>query len=315
MSSEGRRRLIFSVLKTMAVVASLSAVAWGGLGLAEALKAGPVQKSAAVQGVPLKDIVLVTDGVLDQAWINRALALPKNASLMSLDLFALRDRLLVSGQVRSAALTRNFPATLMVTLSERMPMARLQLLDDAGAPRMHFVARDGVVFEGVGLDPKMVETLPWLAGVKLTRQGGRFLPVEGMESVSDLLAKAKLEAEHLYATWTKVSLARLSADGEIEVGTKDGVKIIFGTTEDFFRQLANLDAILDAAKTQPDKAPRLINLAVGGSDESRRGDSRGGWQIPVTFENVATQEPTTTVGGVRPALSGKTSVLPRISQR
>jgi cell division protein FtsQ len=115
----------------------------------------------------------------------------------------------------------------------------------------------------VGYDPKMIETLPWLAGVKLTRIAGAIQPLAGMAPVADLLAKAKLEAEHLYGTWRVVSLARLESDAEIEVTTRDATKVTFGVNEDFYRQLANLDAILDAAQAHPEKSLREINLAVG----------------------------------------------------
>ncbi len=271
MSSGGRRRVLLGVLKTAAIIGTLAALAWGGAGVAAALheEAGPASQSG--PAVPLHDLVLVTDGVLDQAWLARTLAVPKGTSLMALDLFQLRTRLLASGQVRAATLTRNFPATLAVTLTERLPVVRLQVQDAADGPRTLLVARDGTVYAGSGYDPQLTETLPWLAGVKLQRQGGAFLPVAGLEPVADLLAKAKLEAEPLYAAWRSVSLARLESDGEIEVGTKDAIKLIFATNEDFFRQLANLDAILDAARAQPEKVLREVNLAVGG-------------QVPVAFD-------------------------------
>ena len=291
MSSEGRRRVVMGVVKTAGIVTALAVLAWGGYGVVAALQDEPGRMPQTVKAAPLRDLVLVTDGVLDQAWLARTLAIPKGASLMELDLFQLRGRLLASGQVRSASLTRSFPATLSVSLSERPPVARLQVQDQTDAMRTLYVARDGTVFEGVGYDAKMTDTLPWLAGVKLTRQGGVFLPVAGMETVADLLAKAKLEAEHLYATWRRVSLERLATDGEIDVGTKDGTRIVFGTNEDFFRQLANLDAILDAAHAHPEKALRVINLAVGG-------------QVPVAFETAAAAPDASPVRAAPPATRG-----------
>lgn len=282
MSSEGRRRLTFSWVKTTVLVVTIAGLAWGAFQIVGATDERAGKNRGPVTSAPVKDVVLVTDGVLDHAWVNRMLAIPKGTELLSLDLFQLRARLLASAQVRSATITRNFPATLAVTLNERMPVARLQV-QESGATRPLFVARDGFVYEGQGYDPKMVETLPWLAGVKLTRQGGAFLPLAGMELVSDLLAKAKLEAEAIYANWSRVSLARLASDGEIDIGTKDGVKVTFTTREDFFRQLANLDSILDAAKQHPEKQLQEINLAVGG-------------QVPVVFAGEA---PAKAVGGKR----------------
>jgi cell division protein FtsQ len=171
-------------------------------------------------------------------------------------------------------LTRNFPATLTVSLSEQSPVARVKAQVGTDEPRALLVARDGTVFDGVGFDGAMVTTLPWLDGVKLARRGPAFAPIAGMEAVADLLAKAKLEAEHLYRTWQVVSLARLDADGEIEVRAQGVEKIIFGTHEDFFRQLARLDALLDMAKAQTDQPLREVNLAIGS-------------QVPVSFADPA----------------------------
>ena len=81
------------------------------------------------------------------------------------------------------------------------------------APVMLLVSRDGVAFTGTGFDPGMIATLPWIDGVRLTRVGKALGPVEGMRSVSDLLATAKLEAEELYKTWMVISLSRLATDG------------------------------------------------------------------------------------------------------
>ncbi len=282
LSSEGRKRVWMRVVKTTCCVGVVAALAWGGLEVAGTFQENPKQVPSAMQSAPLKDLVLSTDGVLNQAWTNRTLALPKNTSLMALDLFQLRARLLASGQVRAATLTRNFPSTLTVSLSERSPVARISTQDKDDRPRTLLVARDGVVYEGEGYDANMVATLPWLAGVKLTRVGGVLQPIVGMESVAELLAKAKLEAEHLYSTWKIVSLGRLESDGEIEVTTRESTKITFGITEDFFRQLAALDAILDAAAAHPEKSPRAINLAVGA-------------QVPVAFNDVAAVEPNSPV--------------------
>ncbi len=280
MSSEGRRRVLMGAAKSILVAAGVGILAWGGYVVVAGLQenAGkPVAGSAPT--TPLQDLVLVTDGALDQAWLARTLAVPKGASLMSLDLYELRGRLLASPQVRAATLTRVFPATLNVTLSERMPVARLQVQEASGEPQTMYVARDGVVYGGVGYDPKMTETLPWLAGVTLTRQGGVFLPVAGMAPVADLLAKTHLETEHLDVTWRSLSLARLESDGEIEVTTKDGLKITFGRNDDYFRQLANLDAILDTVRSHPEKAVRVINLAISGG-------------VPVAFDAApAANEP------------------------
>ncbi len=297
MSPEGRRRLVWSGFRTTVAIVVFGGLGWGGFEIAATLRGKSRQLSSAAEAAPVKEVDVTTDGVLDKDWVIQTLALPKNASLVELDLYQLRARLTASGQVRTATLTRTFPATLTVRLSERSPMARIMAQITSDETRMFLVGREGTVFEGVGFDKEMLSTLPWLAGVKLTRERDGFLPIAGMETVAELLAKAKLEAEHLYKTWEIVSLARLESDGEIEVRSKDVPRIIFGTNEDFFRQLARLDSLLDAAREKTDRPFREINLSIGA-------------QVPVSFDEPNLIPATTTADATRSSATAKTPALP-----
>jgi cell division protein FtsQ len=264
MSSGGRWRLAASLARVLGFVAVVVVVAGGAWEVVAALQENPQSMPAAARTVPVKNFVLKTnaDGVLDAAWLRTALALPKGATLMELDLQQLRARLLADGQVSVASLTRNFPDTLEVRIAERAPVARLQAQFSDGVEHTLLVARDGVVFPGNGYAAAQIDSLPWLAGMKLARTGGRFAPIEGMSAVADLLAHAQLDTPQLYAAWRVVSLARLASDREIEVQTGTGTTVVFGTDADFALQLAKLDYQLEllASATAP---VAKINLALG----------------------------------------------------
>lgn len=274
MSAGGRRRVwrhsLRSVMAVLAIVL-IGVVAWG---VNEALQdPAPGGAARAADATPVKEIALATDGVLDQAWITRTLALPKAATLMELDLGKLRERLLASGQVHTATVARKFPSTLAVTLAERMPVARIMAQLADGSTHELLVARDGIVYEGAGYDPAIVNSLVWLDGVKLVRSQDRFQPIPGMEPVADLLAKARNEAPHLYATWKSVSLARLASDQELVVNSTVVEQVTFSAAVDFFRQLALLDLLVDTGQPLKD-----VNLAIG-----RASDADGSYQVPVTL--------------------------------
>lgn len=298
MSPEGRRRAVFGGIKTVLAIVTIGGLTWGGFEIAATLRGKPRQFSSAAEAVPVKEIDFTTDGVIDKNWAVQALAIPRNASLVQLDLYQLRSRLLASGQVRTATLTRTYPATLTVTISEQSPVARVMAQRGEETPHLFLVARDGTIFEGIGFDNEMLSSLPWLDGVKLTRTDGGFEPIRNMEVAADLLAKAKLEAEHLYRTWQVISLARLQSDGEIEVRSQNVQRIVFGTTEDFFRQLARLDSLLDKAREKTDQPLREINLAIGA-------------QVPVAFDDPqlapTIPKPTSTRATLR---SGATPAFP-----
>jgi len=282
MSREGRRRLAWSILRFSVAVIVIAGVLVGVWQVTSELRENS-RNLPAVAAIPLNPPRLQTDGFLgaDATWLVRTLALPRGATLISLDLDELRDRLLAQTQVRTAVLTKIFPSTLSVRLTERMPVARVMAQLASGEPQSLLVARDGVVFPGIGYEAAMINTLPWLEPMKLARTAAGFQPIDGMGVASDLIAKAKLEAEHLYASWRVVSLARLNADAEIDVRTQGGGIIVFSATSDYFTQLANLDLTLDRIAAQGATFKR-INLA-------------NGRDVTVTLD--ATLAPTTTALG------------------
>ncbi len=258
MSRGGRQRFMLSVVRSCLVVAVMVGVAVGGWQVFRATHetSGKPSVSAAA---PLSSPQLETTGYLggDPTWLARTLALPRNATLMGLDLDSLRARLLAQGQVQSAVLTKVFPSTLRVQLTERTPVVRIMAQLPGAEPRQFLVARDGVVFSGVGFPAEIIESLPWLEPTKLVRDGDGFVPVTGMVVVADLLGKARLEAEHLYKTWRIVSLAALNTDGEIEVRTASGASMVFSASADTHTQIAKLDLILDRLAEQGSTFKRI----------------------------------------------------------
>ena len=152
MSQGGRKRMFMTVFRVTAAVVAMAVIVGGILVFTEFFNEDPRNISAVVDTVPIKEIMLRTDGVLDQAWITRTLALPAKATLMELDIDALRTKLLADDQVLSATVARKFPSTLEITLAERSPVALVNAQLGGGAPRPLLVARDGVVYDGRGYD-------------------------------------------------------------------------------------------------------------------------------------------------------------------
>jgi cell division protein FtsQ len=252
-------------LKVVAIVSLLGGSAWGIYAMVHTWESDRAAIASAVKSEPVKDIVVVTDGVLGKDWAAHTLALPRNVTLMALDLAALREKLIAVGQVRVAVLTRSFPDTLVINLQERTPVARLQI-EEGLQKKQLLVAKDGVVYEGVSYDKTLLASLPWLDGFALRRadDGRGFAPIDGMKHVADLLTTAQIQAPNLYREWLFVSLARLADHNEISVKAQDVAEIVFTTKEDFFPQIAKLDYIIDELKrTTPDVAVASIDLAIG----------------------------------------------------
>ncbi len=266
MSRGGRWRVMTAGVRTAAGITAALGLAWGVWMLVGSLAQDPRQMPAVAKAIPVKAPELTTNGVLGRDWLARRLALPRQASLMELDLEGLRARLLSDGQVQTATLTRHFPDRLIVAVSERLPIARV-MADRNGQQQALLVARDGVVFAGEGHDPALVKKLPWLDGIALSRRHGELLPIAGLEVVGELLARAReadpgLDPATSTHAWHVISLARLASDREIEVRTADGVTVIFSAHGDFFRQLAKLDFLWEALASAP-QTPARIDLTLG----------------------------------------------------
>ena len=287
MSPEGRRRVVVGAVRATIGTLVLAIVAWASWETLEVFRGQAASQPARSERI--RSIVLVTDGLLDKAWLTRTLALPADATLMGLDLQGLRRRLMADAQVASASVIRNFPDTLTVRISERSPVARMMAQAPGGSSSLLLVSRDGAAFAGTGFDPAVVGTLPWVDGVTLVRRGAGFAPITGMETVGDLIASAKLEAENLYRSWQVVSLARLATDGEIDVQTRQGTRIIFSAREDYLRQIAKLDLIFAESK-DPTKPLKEVNLALGS-------------QVPVTYGTSAPTLAESAPAPARPSLA------------
>ncbi len=265
MSRKGRRRQLAGWARPVALAAVVAGCGWGIYELAHSWSTDRAALVTAVHSERVKDVVVITDGVLTRDWVNDVLALPKPASLMALELPTLRDKLLATGQVRVAVLTRNFPDTLVVTLQERTPVARVQAADSTGAARQLLVAKDGVVYDGVNYDKTMLAGLPWLDGIRLVKAGRGFEPIAGMDEVSALLSTAQLNAPHLYREWLIVSLARLAERDEIVVKAQDVAEIVFSRKRDFFKQIAQLAYVIDEThRVEPAPLLQSVNLSLEG---------------------------------------------------
>jgi cell division protein FtsQ len=256
--------------------------AWAVAAVYQTWESDPARLKEPVRTVPLKQVVFATDGVLERAWLDQTLALPKGASLMTLDLSALESRLLASRQAQRVVLRRRFTDNaLVVTVRERVPIARIMVQIGGAAPRMQLVAHDGVVYEGAGYGWMVLEQLPWLDGVRLRRASrGGFEPIENMEPITGLLSAAQGLVPQLCAGWQVVSLVRLASDQEIIVRSREIPEIIFDAREDFPRQLAKLDYIVDTLRAHGAPVMARVNLALGS-------------QVPVELQNSTPLTPAT----------------------
>lgn len=218
---------------------------------------GPQPVSSKIKANPIEEIVLLTDGVLSDEWINRRLQIPAETGLMEVDIQAIKDRLEADRQVEAATISRRFPSTLVVSLTERAPVARVVTQGADSRVNVFLVAVDGIVYRGFGYDSQQLEVLPFLDGIRLVRRGSGFAPISRLDDVEALFSVARQMAPHLCRQWRIVVLDRRPF---IVVRTKEVKEIIFEPGA-FRQQLARLDYILDFYQQTPDDRPSRIDLS------------------------------------------------------
>ncbi|MBE2215066.1 MAG: FtsQ-type POTRA domain-containing protein [Opitutaceae bacterium] len=288
MSAPGRRRMSMNIVRGTFTVVALAGLAALGVYLVQGFQRPAETLAPVVKAEPLREVVVLTDGVLNEAWAREALALPDGIALIAVDLDAARAALLRTGQVKSVVVAREFPDTLVVTMEERVPVIRIMAAIEPGKLEPLVVSRDGVVYRPINNNPIMLQSLPWLDGVRLTRQGEGFAPLAGIDDVSDLLLAVQQEAPHLATEWRVVSMEELP---RLVVRTRAIKQIVFDTIN-VRRQLAWLDHILDqegrraepraieridlsiAARAQPPAVPQVVVKYVLTDITRPRGSSR-----------------------------------------
>lgn len=269
------------MIKKIALCVLLTGAAILGLKVYTAWKNNPSNVKAPVKDTPLKTIAVRSNGVLDQAWVARTLALPKTIDMMELNLTALRERLLDNPQVRVATLARQFPDTLAITLEERFPVARILIQQPDGQRDELLVSTDGTVYAGANYAPETLASLAYLADVTLIRtapNAHQYLPLNGIDHVARLIDAARTNTPDHYATWRSISLQRYDEDRVLIVNTSRSAQIIFGIRDEFINQIARLDYMLEdlSRNATPGRgAIRTIDLSVG--------QTASGIQVPVTF--------------------------------
>ena len=267
MSSTAFKRMIFARCRKSVIVIVAIVVVAGGAKLFLETEDVSNALTKAGRALPLKTVETESD-VLSREWILYHLDLNRDGlNLLTLDLGEMKRSLESYTQIRKAELVRQLPDTLFVSIEEREPIAKI-IASDVGRGRITLLADDeGVIYEGIGYDPKQVLSLPSLDGIRLKRKDGGFKSIAGMDILEELLSEARTLAPHLYSSWKVVSF---EAWPNIVVKSDFAREAVFEPNPNGYRrQLAELDYIIDYNKS------RSVNKVV-------RVDLTLNSQVPVT---------------------------------
>lgn len=171
----------------------------------------------------VKRVTIEGNRIVETAEITQLIKVPKNSQLQDVDLAAVRRDILSHHFIKDAVVERDLPATLKVTVKERVPLAiinsaEILYLDDDGVVLPHSMS-------------KQLFDLPVLTGMPdgLVLTPGTIIKHPDIQEALQILATSKLvnkELSHL------LSEVRLRNGGDIVLYAAEwGVPIIFGRGE------------------------------------------------------------------------------------
>ena len=216
----------------------------------------------------IQQIDVKTDGVIAPEQLRRWTGVTPGANLIALDLAAVKRNLELVSVIDSVSVERVLPRTLKIRVTERDPIAQVNVPRADGANGIAVsvfqLDADGMVMQP--LDPRlctvplaqMNSQLPVIAGLNAFQmQPGRRLELPPVQAALKLVAAF---ARSPMAGLVDLRRVDVSAPGVLTVTTGQGGEITFGL-DDFDRQLRRWRQVYDLGLRQQ-KAIASLDLAV-----------------------------------------------------
>ncbi len=196
---------------------------------------------------PVRQVVLNTDGVLKQEWLQKTLDIQANVDLREVDIRSLVNQLLRVGQVRGVRVRREYPDQIVFDVQEYHPFAKMVVQEPNGERMLLMVSMEGHVYHGISYPLRIWQELPFLSGVEMQRTHNGFLPIPGMERVVELWQTARVHFPHFLTEWTRVDISGYNPHrspylGVIRIRSKMIPEIVF-TPREYRSQLEKLENI------------------------------------------------------------------------
>ncbi len=171
----------------------------------------------------VKRVIIEGNRIVETAELIQLIKVQKNAQLQDIDLMAVRRDILSHHFIKDAVVERDLPATLKVTVKERVPLAIIN------SAEILYLDEDGVVLPHS--ISKQLFDLPVLTGMTENIQltPGTMIKNDDVQEALRILATSKLVNKELYYL---ISEVRLRNGGDIVLYAAEwGVPIIFGRGE------------------------------------------------------------------------------------
>ncbi len=168
----------------------------------------------------VKRVTIEGNRIVETAEIMQLIKVAKNSQLQDVDLMAVRRDILSHHFIKDVVVERDLPATLRVTIEERVPLAIIN------GSEILYLDEDGVVLPH-SISKQLID-LPVLTGIPAESQAtpGKTLKSPDIQEALKILATSKMVSKELYHM---ISEVRLRNGGDIVLyAAEHGVPIFFG---------------------------------------------------------------------------------------
>ena len=174
-------------------------------------------------GLKVKRVTIEGNRIVETAEITQLIKVPKNTQLQEVDLMAVRRDILSHHFIKDAVVERDLPATLRVTIKERVPLVIIN------SAEIYYLDEDGVVLPH-SISKQLID-LPVLTGISdnIALTPGTKISHPDIKEALNILTSSRLVSKDLYHV---ISEVRLRNGGDIVLYAAEwGVPIIFGRGE------------------------------------------------------------------------------------
>lgn len=215
------------------------------------------------QPQPFKKLVFSTNGILTEAWLKSHLSMPWGKDLLSINLEKLQTRILRYHQIKAVDISREFPDTLKITLTERTACSKIFVLKDS-EKSIRLISKEGFIFPPVGYKKEMIRLLPTISNIpqKLIIKD----EILGFCFISEMIDFLKENAKDLLLNLRCISLQNFDPFLQkhwhcVDLELRNSFTIVFPLASPE-KALNKLKSILNALSKKQRNSLRKINVAL-----------------------------------------------------
>lgn len=266
-STHGRKRFWISAFKKAGLVVGIGLIAYAivlGLQLYQSLRVEMVIRTS--ERIP--EIRISGNSSIPENVIRDIVRDHISENLASVNPFIIKNTLEANGQIKVAKVEKDFPNTLKVQITERLPVLMLAALDAENEVSFWSIDKEGVIYKPFDLQRMKALKLPFVEGLQIDEIEDGVTQVDGIEKVHYLLELLEKDAYEVFNDVKSVSLLHYNR-GEPELGAliilrgTQIKKMIFGV-ENLEYQVIKLIGVLSVAGKIQLSSRNVIDLSYSG---------------------------------------------------